>query len=387
MTASDAIAAGGTAYAVLEGGTEIDRVIFSRAPFALAAADQATLRVDLARTAIEWHLERCPLYAAYADKQGFRVENIQEETDLTLVPQLPTGLYKRAAIVTEGTDRDAAKRCTSSGTRGSVSVVWRDRPTIQRLLGSVQAGVREFLDDPFEDDVEIINLGPDQSEAGDLWFAYVLSLVELGYSTTHMTHDGQLDAKKAAETVTRAREDASVVVVIGSPAQMHDVAQEAGLLSTPARNGSGRVIAITAGGWKRLDGARVARSDVAKAVMEGLGVTSPHDLRDMFNQVELNTVIFECEHGAKHLPPWLHAFTRDPYTMQPLSSGERGLLSYVDPSATSYPAFVIGDDLGVVEDGRCPCGRVGKTLQITRRITRNEQWGCALKMASAAVDM
>ena len=94
-------------------------------------------------------------------------------------------------------------------------------------------------------------------------------------------------------------------------------------------------------------------------------------MRDTFNMVELNTVILECRYHRKHVPPWVHATTRDPRTLSPLPSGVEGVLSYLDPTPVSYPGFVFSDDLGVVfEAVECGCGRLGDVLAISRRIDR-----------------
>jgi long-chain-fatty-acid---luciferin-component ligase len=364
--------------ATLSAVTSIDRVIFGQDPFRLPESDQAAFQIELVRNAVSFHLEQCPFFARYAQRVNFVLDHLDGEQGLSAVPQIPTGVFKRTTVRSETPEVDV-RRCTSSGTRGNLSVIWRDRQTIQRLFGSIQAGITEFLGDPHEDEVVVINLGPSQQEAGDLWFAYVLSLVELGYETRHMVRDGVLDGAETAEAIMRARSDAKMVVVIGSPAVMYDVTRACPGDRRSDSDGA-RVVAITAGGWKGRDGREVSRHLLTEAVVNAFGVEDPRDVRDTFNQVELNTVLFECECGGKHVPPWLCAFTRSPRSLAPQDDGEVGLLSYLDPSALSYPAFIISDDLGVVKGGGCACGRPGKTLELYRRVDRNEHWGCALKM-------
>jgi len=55
-------------------------------------------------------------------------------------------------------------------------------------------------------------------------------------------------------------------------------------------------------------------------------------------------------------------------------------MSYLDASATSYPSFIVTDDVGEVHEGACPCGRSGTTLQIQRRLVSVAQRGCALTL-------
>jgi long-chain-fatty-acid---luciferin-component ligase len=142
-----------------------------------------------------------------------------------------------------------------------------------------------------------------------------------------------------------------------------------------------RVVVMSAGGWKTPNGPPTTPDGFRRDVVEGLGLGGERQVRDAFSQVELNTVLAECDQHRKHVPPWLHVTVRHPGTLERLPNGEPGLLSYLDPTASSFPCFVIADDLGTVEDDGCSCGRKGRVLRILRRIEREESWGCALKLA------
>jgi long-chain-fatty-acid---luciferin-component ligase len=85
------------------------------------------------------------------------------------------------------------------------------------------------------------------------------------------------------------------------------------------------------------------------------------------------------------VPPWLRVTARDPGDLRVLGEGESGMLGYVDPLATSYPGFVLSDDLGTVSYGvDCACGRRSDMLRIERRLSRVESRGCALKLDQVA---
>lgn len=105
--------------------------------------------------------------------------------------------------------------------------------------------------------------------------------------------------------------------------------------------------------------------------METFGLNDISQIRDTFNQVELNTCFFEDDQQRKCVPPWVYARALNPRTLQPLSDGEIGLMSYMDASATSYPAFLITDDLGYVHQ---PTEEIPYTrVQIVRRINTRAQ--------------
>ena len=121
------------------------------------------------------------------------------------------------------------------------------------------------------------------------------------------------------------------------------------------------------------------RADLEERVADRLGVAAD-SFRDVFNMVELNSLIFECEHGHKHIPPWLYVDARSAATLAPVATGEPGLLAYLDPTPLSYPGFVLSDDVGAVCSLRCPCGIDGAVLQLQRRLSSIEERGCGMKM-------
>lgn len=365
-------------YQVLDAVRPIDRAVFGNA---WSLPDDVDARLELVRSSCAEHLEACPPYARFAAKRGFSLDDLRTSADLHLVPQIPTAAFKRDVPILSCAPDDVAKRCTSSGTLGRRSEVHRDRTTIERLLGSVRQGI-DLIGELFEDDVAVLNLGPDHEEAGELWFAYVMSLVELVLPTVHAVRGGSFDPHGSSRVLDSLRGRYSRVVLIGPPSLVLEVADASPASARPPA-GVDELTVVTAGGWKRHTGAVLDRDEFTDTVASRLRLTEAHQVRDAFNQVELNTVLLECEQRRKHVPPWLEVIVRDPMTLLPVGLGEPGLLSYLDPTATSYPCFLIADDLGVVEAGPCPCGWHGRTLAITRRVKRKEQWGCALKMDQA----
>lgn len=355
--------------------SELDRLIFTEHGRGETVQDDETLRLGLVRESVTHHLEHCPAYAGFAERLGFEVDALESPEALDYVPQVPTSAFKHATILSIPTEQ-TAKRCTSSGTQGTISVVHRDRFTIERLLGSTRRGLELLVGDWYEDEVYVLNLGPDQAEAGDLWFAYVMSLIGVDYPTRHAVAAGIFDPHETLAALEALSDAVAFPVLAGPPALIMAVAEFAlarGDISIP------HLAIVTAGGWKRA-GTQVAREEFNELMVRAFGLADTRRVRDAFNQVELNTVLLECEHQRKHVPPWLHITVRSPRTLEPLPYGEQGLLSYLDPSASSYPCFILADDVGRVRKGPCGCGFAGRTLEVERRLERAESWGCALKM-------
>ncbi|MGL5828161.1 MAG: hypothetical protein ACRC0L_01170 [Angustibacter sp.] len=357
----------------LETVPRVDHLVFAE-PW--QQPDDPQFRFELIRDAVDWHLANCAPYAHFASAAGFAIDALKEPEDVILVPQIPTLAFKQYLPIVSCPPEEIAKRCTSSGTLGRKSIVERDRGSIERLLGSVRWGV-DLLGDWPDDEAAVINLGPDQDGAGELWFAYVMSLVELRYPTIHAITDGIFQPEAVLRTLDELRETYREVVLIGPPALFLELAAAA---RSQSRSASTHLHAITAGGWKRSSGDRVDRAEFTETLRRDLGITADHQIRDAFNQVELNSVIMECAERRKHIPPWLEVIIRNPWTMSPCGPGETGLISYLDPTATSYPCFIVGDDLGSLNLDDCPCGRTGRALVLERRVQRDEEWGCALKM-------
>jgi long-chain-fatty-acid---luciferin-component ligase len=78
----------------------------------------------------------------------------------------------------------------------------------------------------------------------------------------------------------------------------------------------------------------------------------------------------------------VHVVVRDPRDLSPLPEGQVGLMTYLDPSASSYPCFLVGEDFCRIEVDRCPCGRYGTTVDVIRRIAASTHQGCALRVAA-----
>jgi long-chain-fatty-acid---luciferin-component ligase len=369
-------------YEKLDAVTPLDRVIFGSAdPFALAQRDEETIRLAVVRDAVDFHAARDPSYRRWLTSAAVGVDELQSVKDLDRVPQLPTAIFKRrnSPLVHSA----EARPSRSSGTLGTVSAVWRDHTTTQRLLGSVKAGLR-LIDSWYEDEVHVVNLGPDRQEAAGLWFAYVMSLLEIVFPTTHCVKADVFDKTATLQKLSNALGAAPSVGVVGPPMLVADLAATA--LRTRWSCDADRITVVTAGGWKRAVGEALARDEFDDLVCRAFGVSDPYrDVRDAFNQVELNTVLFECRARRKHVPPWVHVTVRDPVALLPVAPESYGLLSYLDASASSYPCFIVGDDIGMLRDGACPCGRIGRTVEILRRVRRDESWGCALKMDSDVV--
>ncbi|MFE1796040.1 hypothetical protein ACFW9L_07725 [Streptomyces sp. NPDC059517] len=359
----------------------VDDVVYQREDvFELAGRELADLQHGLLRDAVLHHWKACEPYRRYAAVDGWTPAMLDRPAAIASIPLLPASVFKRRAVLS--CDRsDVVRICASSGTQGSSSRVFRDGTTLERFLGSIDQGADLALPERAAPH-RLFVLGPDTEEAADLWFSYVLSIVDLLHPTEFFVRDGVLELDALMEAL---RPDTGErPVVIGPPVLVRDVALALRDSDVSCRLGEREGQVVTAGGWKRFGNEALPREEFEELVTAAFGLTGSAPVRDCFNAVELNTVLFECEARGKHVPAWLHASARDPVSMHPLRPGDLGVLAFCDSLPTSYPGFVLTDDLGSVSaEGVCPCGRASRVLTVTRRVESVEARGCALKMDKA----
>lgn len=361
----------------LDISTEIDSYIFAEVKDSILDASlqqQSEITQRLVAAQYRNYLAHCRQYAAFASKLGVADT---EALNINHIPVIPTSAFKRTEILSSSRD-DVAKWCRSSGTTGTQSVIARDRLTLERLLGSIRLGMG-LIGDWYEHEVKVINLGPRQEEAGDIWISYVMSLVELLFDTT-----STMSVVEAIAELEQALTEFPHVFLIGPPFLVNSLLDRLAEQDKTI-NGREALHVVTAGGWKKHSGAMISRQELQKKMQRHLGMADISQYRDCFNQVELNTVFFECAQHKKHVPAWVHAVTRHPENLQAQADGEIGLLSFLDASACSYPCFLVGDDVGVVRRGQCECGREGVTVEILRRVEGRSVRGCALAIEAKSV--
>jgi len=360
----------------LSAQTDLDHLLYNtRGLLDLESERHRKVAVEFIAASFRSHHERCEVYRRLCTAEGVEPASIRGWDDLPRIPLIPAASFKRRHICSVDGE-DVVKLCTSSGTRGGRSIVARDHVTLERFIAGTGVLVDQLLAPV--DHAQVFNLGPDDEEAGDLWIAYVLSAMQIRFSTRHYVSDDTLRLSALVRDL-RAAQDQRQCIVVGPPVLFLHLVEHLEAESQALDLGRTNSFIVTAGGWKRFEGSAISRRELTQRLCRrlGLGETS---VRDAFNMVELNTVLLECERNRKHIPPWLVASARDPSNLRCRPDGEPGLLAFLDASARSYPGFVLSDDIGWLDADRCPCGRRSPTLQFERRVERVEARGCALKL-------
>jgi long-chain-fatty-acid---luciferin-component ligase len=375
---------------VLEEPSRLDRVIFGsrQDPFAMTPSERDHFLLDVVVDSLQHHVRNNPRVASFFARHNFSPESLGRLADLDTIPLLSADVYKRMRV-TSAADTPIVRSFTSSGTSGAVSRIERDNLTLQRLSGSIRQAAR--LLEPWvprdvnDEDLELVNLGPSREEAGEIWFAYIMAMAEIIAPSTYYVSGGVSYLEAAADAVMERITSGGLIGIVGAPFLLFELAKR--FLSTKKRpKAHERLFVITGGGWKRNQAQAVVPSTLRAMTVEAFGLVSESQIRDGFNQVELNSIFFECDYHRKHVPPWVHVTARHIETLKAIPAGEAGLMSYVDASAMSYPCFFIADDLGTVSADPCPCGRTGPTVTYHSRIARQQAEGCSSKLDAKLTD-
>jgi hypothetical protein len=113
------------------------------------------------------------------------------------------------------------------------------------------------------------------------------------------------------------------------------------------------------------------------AAQQVLGVQRVLNFYGMVEQV--GSVFFENELGYLHTPVFADVIVRDPFTLQPLPAGSRGLLQAISILPQSYPGHsLLTEDLGEwVGMDDAGAGMPGRYFRVHGRAPRSEIRGCS----------
>ena len=343
--------------------------------FSWSSEQRREFQLTVIREAFGFHYDRCDLFRNFCQRHKVLPSSIKSADDISKIPLIPAAAFKSMEVCSAPPDQ-IVKVCCSSGTQGSMSRVPRDNQSLERFLGSIRQSAEQLVRP--REDAQIFNLGPDSEEAADIWLPYVMSALALLRPADNYVVESTFYVRSLLEDLL-ALPQSTEAFVLGPPVLLHYflsfLEEEGGRLSLGPR-----VFVVTVGGWKNALSEQIDRTELVHRCINYLGLEQASNVRDVYNMVELNTVIFECEYGAKHIPPWLVIEALDVENLSPVPPTYRGLLGFYDALPTSYPGFVLSDDFGAISYQTCRCGRPGPTMDFHRRVTTVEDRGCALKI-------
>lgn len=324
------------------------------------------------REAFTYHFEQNAFFRAQCDAAGVTPADIAVRADLARVPLLPVSMFKRpdAHVLLSVPLTDVELEIRSTGTGGVRSVARRDATTVTRVACAVVAIYREFL---AVSHGAALFLSPSTAETPDLGMKVFNVLNAMFDDHLYAVRNYTFDPAEALAYLRRW-DGRMTRHIVGPPFMVNGLLRFLELEARPVTLDPGSLV-ITLGGWQHFTGESIARDEFDSRVERLLGVPRPR-IRDTYGMIESNLLAVECEHQRKHVPPWCHVSIRDVTdTAVELPPGAPGAIAILDALNTSYPGFLLSDDVGAVDETPCPCGRSGQTLSFHRRMHADEL-GC-----------
>lgn len=330
------------------------------------------------RETFTFHFERNEFFRAQCDAESVTPEHIRSRADLPRIPLLPVSMFKRpdAHVLLTAPLTDIELEIRSTGTGGVPSVARRDSTTVTRAVAGIFGSYRDFF---------AISKGaglflcPSTAETPEMGMVKVFNLLNGVFDDhVYLVRDYAFDPEEALSYLKKW-DGEMTRHIIGPPFLVNRLLRYLELEEIEIELDPESLV-ITLGGWKRYTGESISREEFDSKLHRYLGV-APERIRDMYGMIESNMLAVECEHHRKHVPPWCYVSIRDVTDASvELPAGQTGGIAILDALNTSYPGFLLSDDVGEVDESGCPCGRTGQTVSFRRRRQGAELGCCAVSI-------
>ena len=344
----------------------------------LADADRREATVRLVTRLFAYHYERNSFYRSLCEDADVDPGKIATTSDLAAIPLLAVRLFKEsgAHLLLSRPLEEVELEIRSTGTSGVPSVARRDSTTTTAVALALTAQYREFFT---VSGGAGLFLCPSPAENPEMGLAKVLNLFCGLLDESHYALRGYSFRPDEAAEFLAKRQGSSLRHIFGPPFLVNrllDHLQERG--GGPKLDEDSLVIML--GGWKRYTGGTIDERRFRTKASDLLGI-SPANVRDMYGLIESDMLAIECEHHRKHVPPWCHVSVRDiADPSKEVRNGARGVIAILSGLNTSYPGFILTEDVGVRTEGRCECGRRGQMVTFSRRLKGAEVGCCAVNI-------
>lgn len=324
------------------------------------------------------HATHNAFYRAQSEAAGVSADDIRELADLVKIPLLPVRMFKQpdAHVLMTAPLTDVELEIRSTGTGGVPSVARRDIITVSRVMTAIFAQYREFFQ---VGKGAGLFLCPSTAETPEMGMVKAFNVLN-GLLDTHayIVRDYAFDPEEAIAQLD-TWEESMTRHIIGPPFLVGRLLRFLELEDITLKLDPESLV-ITLGGWKRYTGESISREEFNAKIEKYLGIPADR-VRDMYGMIESNMLAMECEHHRKHVPPWSYISIRDvENTDVELAPGKTGVIALMDALSTGYPAFILSEDVGEVDESPCPCGRTGQTVSFRRRLQGAELGCCAVSI-------
>lgn len=293
------------------------------------------------------------------------------------LPFLHVGLFKKLDLKTESDEVRHERTLQSSSTSGVSSKIHLDSFSSQLQSKSSNLILKEFLGDG-KAPLLILDTAKSLRQRGvvSAKIAAAMSLREFATDMIFLLKDENAESMKE-EMLEPILTEHDTMLVYGFSWMLWFAWGRRTFSKTTKDLLAGKTIKfIHSGGWKKLEAEQVSPTIFESTLLDGLGENSL--VLDYYGLVEQIGIIYPlCEAGWRHVPNWANVIVRDSYTLEPLMDevGQLQLLNVISWGAPYHN--VLTEDIGIVSDSPCRCGRSGKKFQLLGRIPKSEVRGCS----------
>lgn len=320
------------------------------------------------------HRQACDAYSRMVDAI-FGAANTYDE--LESLPWLPVRLFKRRDLKSVS-EEQIVRTLVSSGTTGqAVSRIFLDKETAGSQTKALAKIATDFIG---RQRLPMVIVDDDSFRRDRSKFTARAAGI-LGFSNLGRDHlyvlDEQLRPDWDALIDYLAKYPDRPILLFGFTFIVwQQFVQQAEADGVCIRFPAGSVL-VHGGGWKKLLDRQVSNEVFKSTLARTFGIERVHNYYGMVEQV--GSIFFECEHGALHTPAYADLVIRDPMSLEPLPSGQQGLIQVLSLLPRSYPGHsLLTEDLGAVHgEDDCECGRMGKRFSVSGRLPNVEIRGCS----------
>ena len=387
-----------------------DTLINEPNPFRMDIERANALRFEAIGGSFEHHYANNAIYRAFCEAMHVKPDDIKTFDDMPKIALITSEFFKQISAHSDEKDlkriisvppESIIQYFTTSGTTGKPSKYPFDRDSLIRLSKS-NAQILKCIGDVSDDDKYVfLTADPKHTPTGLVHGMYQSIETNIGKERAKeqvrfaISTDESGKSHYQIDKILNFLAEGGVVHLFGPPFAYQDVAKALKDSRTEVRMGE-QSKAFTSGGWKGRQHEMITPRELNAMIKDAYGIEECN-VRDGLGLTDIFSWMLECEHKRKHVPPWMHVSPRlesdnmeDIKIMMP--QGQQGVIAFLTPIISSYPAFITTSDLGSLTTGfdeKCECGNIGPTVKYGGR--SGEPRGCALvemeKMQRSIFDM
>jgi len=360
-------------------------------PYALSTETKTPLFYRNVLEELKYHYKNNRLYNKFCHKKGFDPNTFDGE--LHELPYIPVHIFKTLGQRLASVSDDKIKvKLQSSATSGVPSTVLLDQTTARRQIRAMARVMQDVLGSKRRP-LCVMDIDPSSPNAVNLGARGTAIRGYLNFaSKAHYFIDAESKnapliflQQQFIDFLNQAENGEPLTIFGFTFVLYHSVFLQLKQQNYKFKLPSGTKV-IHIGGWKKLESEKVSKQQFNQDIANVLGI-GEQDVVDIYGFTEQMGLNYpDCTHGWKHVHAYSEVIIRDESDLSVCQDGQQGLLQFVSPLQHSYPGNVaLTDDLGVVRNDTCDCGRVGKRFQVIGRAKKAEVRGCGDIMSDKVV--